>query len=66
VDVLHLLSATISDRKWREDQLRESQTRDVAIFALAKLAESRRSGRPVAHLERVQHYCLVLAQTALP
>lgn len=37
------------------------ETRDVAIFALAKLAESRDSDTG-AHLERVQHYCRNLAQ----
>ena len=37
------------------------ETRDVAIFALAKLAESRDLDTG-AHLERVQHYCRSLAQ----
>jgi putative two-component system response regulator len=37
------------------------ETRDVAIFALAKLAESR-DPETGAHLERVQSYCRVLAQ----
>ena len=37
------------------------ETRDVAIFALAKLAESRDSDTG-AHLERVQHYCRALSQ----
>ncbi|MCL2304064.1 MAG: response regulator [Planctomycetaceae bacterium] len=37
------------------------ETRDVAIFALAKLAESRDLDTG-AHLERVQHYCRTLAQ----
>ena len=37
------------------------ETRDVAIFALAKLAESRDVDTG-AHLERVQHYCRVLSQ----
>jgi len=37
------------------------ETRDVAIFALAKLAESRDSDTG-AHLERVQHYCRALCQ----
>ena len=37
------------------------ETRDVAIFALAKLAESRDLDTG-AHLERVQHYCRALAQ----
>lgn len=37
------------------------ETRDVAIFALAKLAESRDIDTG-AHLERVQHYCRCLAQ----
>src|SRR3954452_2331061 len=37
------------------------ETRDVAIFALAKLAESR-DPETGAHLERVQEYCRALAQ----
>ncbi|HBT77138.1 MAG TPA: two-component system response regulator [Planctomycetaceae bacterium] len=37
------------------------ETRDVAIFALAKLAESRDADTG-AHLERVQHYCRTLSQ----
>ncbi|MDR1478546.1 MAG: response regulator [Planctomycetaceae bacterium] len=37
------------------------ETRDVAIFALAKLAESRDVDTG-AHLERVQYYCRTLAQ----
>jgi len=37
------------------------ETRDVAIFALAKLAESRDSDTG-AHLERVQHYCRTLCR----
>ena len=37
------------------------ETRDVAIFALAKLAESRDTDTG-AHLERVQHYCRVLSR----
>lgn len=37
------------------------ETRDVAIFALAKLAESRDTDTG-AHLERVQYYCRALAQ----
>lgn len=37
------------------------ETRDVAIFALAKLAESR-DPETGAHLERVTNYCRILAQ----
>jgi putative two-component system response regulator len=37
------------------------ETRDVAIFAMAKLAESR-DPETGAHLERVRSYCRVLAQ----
>ncbi|MDR0326848.1 MAG: response regulator [Planctomycetaceae bacterium] len=37
------------------------ETRDVAIFAMAKLAESR-DHETGAHLERVQHYCRALSQ----
>jgi putative two-component system response regulator len=38
------------------------ETRDVVIFALARLAESRDT-ETGAHLERVQHYCKLLAST---
>jgi len=37
------------------------ETRDIAIFSMAKLAESR-DHETGAHLERVQNYCRVLAQ----
>src|ERR1700683_3070692 len=37
------------------------ETRDVAIFAMAKLAESR-DPETGAHLDRVRSYCRVLAQ----
>lgn len=37
------------------------ETRDVAIFAMAKLAESR-DPETGAHLERVRSYCRILAQ----
>ena len=37
------------------------ETRDVAIFALAKLAESRDNDTGT-HLERVQHYCRALSR----
>jgi len=37
------------------------ETRDVAIFAMAKLAESRDNDTG-AHLERVQHYCRALSR----
>lgn len=37
------------------------ETRDIAIFALAKLTESR-DPETGAHLERVQNYCRVLAR----
>lgn len=37
------------------------ETRDVAIFAMAKLAESRDVDTG-AHLDRVQHYCRIIAQ----
>jgi len=43
------------------DELRESETRDVAILSLAKLAESR-DPETGAHLERVQAYCQILAE----
>ena len=37
------------------------ETRDVAIFAMAKLAESR-DPETGSHLERVQNYCRIIAQ----
>lgn len=43
------------------ERILSMETRDVAIFALAKLAESRDSDTG-AHLERTQHYCRLLAQ----
>jgi response regulator RpfG family c-di-GMP phosphodiesterase len=44
-----------------EEKLLSLQTRDAAIFSLAKLAESRDLDTG-AHLERVQHYCRALVQ----
>jgi len=44
-----------------QEQLLSLQTRDVAIFSLAKLAESRDQDTGT-HLERVQHYCRALVQ----
>jgi len=43
------------------DRILSLETRDVAIFALAKLAESR-DPETGAHLERVMNYCRALAQ----
>jgi putative two-component system response regulator len=51
----------ISQRKQQERAERDSATRDVAIFALAKLAESR-DPETGAHLERVQCFCKALAK----
>lgn len=44
------------------ERLLSLETRDVAIFAMAKLAESRDS-ETGAHLERVMNYSRILAQT---
>ena len=46
------------------ERILSSQTQDVTIFALAKLAESR-DPETGAHLERVRSYCQVLAQQLL-
>ncbi len=43
------------------ERLLNLETREVVIFALAKLAESR-DPETVGHLERVQNYCRLLAQ----
>jgi PAS domain S-box-containing protein len=51
----------LSDRRRQEKSDRETATRDVAIFTLAKLAEHR-DPETGAHLERVQTYCLALAR----
>src|SRR5207237_802393 len=64
LDALRVLARSVTAqlelRRSAED-LREAQTRDVAIVALAKLAESRDT-ETGAHLERVQAYCEVLAE----
>ena len=49
-----------TERQDRESHRREAETRDVAIFAMARLAESR-DPETGAHLERVQAYCRTLA-----
>ncbi len=50
-----------SDRKRQEELALEAATRDVAIFAMARLAESR-DPETGAHLERVRSYCRLLAE----
>jgi PAS domain S-box-containing protein len=51
----------ISERKREESERREAETRDVVIFAMARLAESR-DPETGAHIERVQSYCQALAE----
>jgi PAS domain S-box-containing protein len=51
----------ISQRKREESERREAETRDVVIFAMARLAESR-DPETGAHIERVQSYCQALAE----
>lgn len=51
----------IAQRKQEESQRREAETRDVVIFAMARLAESR-DPETGAHIERVQSYCQALAE----
>ncbi len=51
----------ISARKAREEEQREAETRDVVIFAMARLADSR-DPETGAHIERVQTYCRALAE----
>lgn len=60
----NMFSVFFRDRSGHEltQQLeRESELREVTIFAMAKLAESR-DPETGAHIERVQHYCKVLAE----
>jgi len=51
----------ISERKLQESQRREAETRDVVIFTMARLAESR-DPETGAHIERVRSYCEALAE----
>lgn len=51
----------ISERKFQESERREAETRDVVIFAMARLAESR-DPETGAHIERVSSYCQALAE----
>src|SRR5437588_5731379 len=51
----------LAARMQAAERLLSLETRDVAIFALAKLAESR-DPETGAHLERIQTYCRILAQ----
>ena len=51
----------VSERKLQESQRREAATRDVAIFTMAHLAESR-DPETGTHIERVQSYCKALAE----
>jgi putative two-component system response regulator len=54
-------SAEILARLRAGERILSLETRDVAIFALAKLAESRDNDTG-AHLERVQYYCGALSR----
>ena len=54
-------SAEVLARLRAGERILSLETRDVAIFALAKLAESRDNDTG-AHLERVQYYCRALSQ----
>ena len=53
-------SAEVLARLRAGERILSMETRDVAIFALAKLAESRDNDTG-AHLERVQYYCRALS-----
>lgn len=53
--------AELLERVRTAERILSLETRDVAIFAMAKLAESR-DPETGAHLERVRSYCRVLAQ----
>jgi len=53
--------AELIERLHTAERILSLETRDVAIFAMAKLAESR-DPETGAHLERVRSYCRVLAQ----
>ena len=52
----------LTHRMRMEHERREAETRDVVIYALARLAESRDT-ETGAHVERVSQYCTVLAKT---
>ena len=54
-------SAEVLARLRTGERILALETRDVAIFALAKLAESRDNDTG-AHLERVQYYCRALSR----
>ncbi|MEX0886090.1 MAG: HD domain-containing phosphohydrolase, partial [Phycisphaeraceae bacterium] len=54
--------AELRARMSNAQRLLSLETRDVAIFALAKLAESR-DPETGAHLERVRSYCRLLAES---
>lgn len=53
--------AELSVRIRTAERIINQETQDLTIFSLAKLAESR-DPETGAHLERVQHYCRILAQ----
>ena len=64
IDALRVLARSVvaqMELRRSADDLREAQTREVAIIALAKLAETR-DRETGAHLERVQSYCEILAE----
>jgi putative two-component system response regulator len=54
-------AAELAARVRSAERMLTLETRDVAIFAMAKLAESR-DPETGAHLERVQRYCKILTQ----
>ena len=73
-DIVHGLAAGADDyltKPFHEEELKARlksgervlglQTKDIVIFALAKLAESRDTDTG-NHLERIQHYCRALAE----
>ena len=51
----------LSIRKMEESERQEAETRDVVIYAMARLAESR-DPETGAHIDRVQTYCRALAE----
>jgi PAS domain S-box-containing protein len=53
-----------SKRIERDSRRHETELRDVVIYALARLAESR-DPETGSHIERVQHYCRALAEQLL-
>ena len=60
-DMFSVFIRDCSEHDLTESLERDNELREVTIFAMAKLAESR-DPETGAHIDRVQHYCRVLAR----